>query len=298
VSAGTAWEPRVTVGIPAYNAERFIASAIEGMLAQTFTNIEIVVSDNASTDGTADIVHDYIKRDARVRYERSPVNVGVARNFNRLVGLARAPYFRWAATDDLNHPTSIERCLPVIEADPSIALVYPKTTLINAQGRTIRDYDDNLHIVDERPSVRFRRFFDQIGLCNALFGIMRTETMRRTGLWGVFVGADIPFLAEMTLWGKFWEVPEYLFQRRFHETASSALSAKQLGAFYDPAGGERNTEHLRARQHLVANFKSAMRAPLSLTERMAALRVVARESQSGRERHFTRGVLPAAAQKA
>jgi glycosyltransferase involved in cell wall biosynthesis len=273
--------PTVTIGIPAYNAEQFLSQSIECFLAQTFGDIEIIVSDNASTDRTRAIVLDYAARDPRVRYEPTNVNLGMTRNYNRLVGLARAPYFRWSAADDLSGPTSVARCLEVLQREPSVVLAYPRTTLIDAQGNVLRDYDDNLHLVDERPSQRFDQYLERIGLCNILYGLMRTGELRRTRLMPSFIGADIVFQGELALRGKIWEVPERLFLRRFHIAASSGMNLDQLAVYYNPGTSDRL--FMRHWRHLAEHTKSVLRVPLSPRERLRSLRILARNARRSRD---------------
>src|SRR5688500_5450428 len=95
VLAASSTAPRVSVGVPVYNGERYVARSIEALLAQTFADFELIIADNASTDGTEAICRAYVMRDPRVSYHRSPTNVGIVANFNRCVALARAPYFKW-----------------------------------------------------------------------------------------------------------------------------------------------------------------------------------------------------------
>src|SRR5688500_17690003 len=97
--------PRVTVGVPVYNGEKLLAAALDSLLAQTYRNFKVIISDNASTDGTREIGESYARKDERVVYTRNEKNIGAAGNLNRLVALADTPYFKWAAYDDLIAPT-------------------------------------------------------------------------------------------------------------------------------------------------------------------------------------------------
>ena len=96
--------PRVSVGIPVFNGERFLAETIESILAQTFKDFEIVISDNASTDRTEEICRSYAARDPRIRYNRNDTNRGAAWNHNRVFELARGEYFKWQSHDDFCAP--------------------------------------------------------------------------------------------------------------------------------------------------------------------------------------------------
>ena len=114
MTASTSRSPRLSIGIPVYNGESFLAQALDSLLAQTFHDFEIVISDNASTDRTPEICHAYVQRDPRVRYVRNPLNLGSVPNFNRVFEPSTAPLFKWAAHDDLHHETYLERCVRLL----------------------------------------------------------------------------------------------------------------------------------------------------------------------------------------
>ena len=116
--------PRVSIGLPVYNGERFLARAIDSLLAQDFVDFELVISDNASTDGTGEISRDYAARDPRIRYHRNERNIGAVGNFNRTLDLASGEYFKWAAHDDWCAPQFLGRCVEVLDDDPSTVLCF------------------------------------------------------------------------------------------------------------------------------------------------------------------------------
>ena len=97
--------PRLSVGLPVYNGETYIGQSIESLLGQSYEDFELIISDNASTDSTADICRHYGKQDPRIRYVRQPRNIGLSPNHNFVVQQARGEYFKWAAADDLCAPT-------------------------------------------------------------------------------------------------------------------------------------------------------------------------------------------------
>lgn len=214
----------ISVGMPVYNGEDYIASSIQSILDQTYSDFELIISDNASSDGTEAICREFATKDSRIRYYRNAENLGAARNYNRLVDLARARYFRWSNADDLLHPTLHERCLEVLESNSAAVLSYGKTVIINEIGEETGNYEDNLNITDGMASDRFAKFFEQVGLTNAIYGLMRTDAVRRTSIFGdgSLPAADIGFMAELILIGQFVEIPERLFYRRMHPDATSS----------------------------------------------------------------------------
>ncbi len=260
-------QPRVSIGMPVYNGERFLRESLNSLLAQTFRDFELIISDNASTDQTEQICHEYAATDPRICYYRNETNLGASKNYNRVFELSTGDYFKWAAADDLCAPTVLERCVRILDQDPDVVVCYPKTEIIDEQGRIIRHYDDSLNLQSDTPSERFRQFFGIVRECNAVFGLIRSSVLRRTAVIGNFIASDSPLLAELALYGRFFEVPEFLFYRRQHQSAySSQKDAGQLLEFYDPKRKDRVP--LTRWKHLCANFLAIERAPLKPSERM------------------------------
>lgn len=279
------WHPSkslVTIGVPVYNGELYLREALDSLLGQTYGDFGLVISDNASTDGTESICREYAARDRRVRYERSPRNVGVSRNHQRILDFCTTPYFRWAADDDLSAPTSLERCLAVLESRPDVVLAYPKTRLIDAAGTVTGEYEDHLHLVQHCPSDRYITLANNLGLCNAIFGLARTDVLRRVGPMGPYAGSDIVFLAELSLHGCFWEVPEFLFYRRMHPEAASAMTEEQLLVHCDPTARRRDQ---RLWRHLVEHLRAAIRAPIHPREKARVVGFLLRGAVGNRDRH-------------
>src|SRR5262249_54018611 len=209
--------PLITVGLPVYNTERYLRQSIDSLLAQTYRDFVLVISDNASVDGTAKICQEYAAADPRVRYFRNEVNIGNPRNFNRIVELTTTPYLKWSTADDYWAPTFLERALEVMERDPSLALCYPQATLVDAEGKNPVEYDDVMHLMQEDPADRFLLVISKIKLAHQHLGLIRMADLKRTHLLRLHVSSDINLLAELSLYGKFSELPQRLFFRRFHK---------------------------------------------------------------------------------
>jgi glycosyltransferase involved in cell wall biosynthesis len=251
-----------------YNGERYLAQTLDSLLGQTYRDLEIIIGDNASTDRTEEIGRAYAARDSRVRYVRHERNLGIALNCMRLLALARGELFRWAAADDVSAPELVQQCVEALDREPSAILAYPKTTLIDAEGQALRDYEDNLDLSSLRPSERFRDFLLHVGLCNVMFGLMRTTVVRRTRGLRSYVASDIPLLAELALYGRFVEVPRRLFFRRFHPEASSALQGVALQSLFTP--GARRAVGVPEWRRLRELTVSVLRAPIPLEEKLRA----------------------------
>jgi glycosyltransferase involved in cell wall biosynthesis len=267
--------PRVSIGLPVYNGEPYLRAAMESVLGQTFGDLELIVLDNASTDGTEDLCRSYAATDPRVRYIRRPVNVGVTRNFNEVVDEARAPYFKWQSADDLNAPDLIARCVDVLDGDAGVVLVHSYHRFIGPEGQTLPEDDRGIHLVNDAPHERLRTLWTHLRFCNAQYGLMRVAALRRTPLFRSFIGSDISLLEELSLHGKFVELPEYLLFRRLHKQAASSMNGDQLLEHYGLQAGSLVLYYWR---HLLENVLITMRAPLGMGERGKVVRQIVRRA--------------------
>src|SRR5262249_32665058 len=134
--------PLVTIGLPVYNSARYLRQSLDSLLAQTCADFVLVISDNASTDDTSLICQTYAATDARIRYFRNPTNIGNPRNFNRVFELTTTPYLKWSTGDDFWEPSFLARALEVMERDTAVALCYPKTWIVDAEGGNRTPYED------------------------------------------------------------------------------------------------------------------------------------------------------------
>ncbi|MGH7690048.1 MAG: glycosyltransferase family 2 protein, partial [Gemmatimonadaceae bacterium] len=213
--------PLVTVGLPVYNSEQYLPNSLRSLLTQTYEDFVLIISDNASTDRTAEICNDFAAGDKRIQYHRNETNIGNPGNFNRVFNLSSTPYLKWSTADDFWAPTFLEKAMAVMEADESIALCYPKTYVVRGDAPDAEPYEDNLDLSQDDPAERFLTLLDRIELAHQHLGVIRTSMLRRTHLLRPQVGSDIAFLAELSLYGKFHELPERLFYRRFHPQSGS-----------------------------------------------------------------------------
>jgi len=290
--------PKVSIGLPVYNGERYLALTIDSILAQTFQDFELIISDNCSTDRSEEICRQYAAKDSRIRFFPSEVNRGANRNFRRVFELARGPYFRWASADDIFAPDSVAACVEVLDANPDAVLCYPKTILVDGTGAVIGPYEDGLDLRSESAVERYCLAASRIGLVNVHYGLMRTEVVKKTRLIWPYPGADIVFLLELTLHGQFLEIDRPLFYRRMHELASSNMksSLPDLQAYLDPS--RKGRLFLRQWQTFSGQVVAVLRGPLSLTERIQLLYFLVRGAVASRDEYLreliaiARAVLP------
>lgn len=215
-----AGSPRVSIGVMTFNNGRYLAGAFDAVLAQDFTDFEIVVCDNESTDATWEICERYAATDDRFRIFRNGNNLGVSGNFNRVVGLARGEFFRLTSHDDLMAPALLRRCVETLDANPRAVLAHPLTAVIDGDGNHVCDWDSDLDLREDSPTRRLVRLVGQWILCNELFGLVRTDVLRQTRLFAPFASTDKRLLVELAVRGEFHLIPERLFFRRIHDSTS------------------------------------------------------------------------------
>lgn len=209
-------QPTVSIGLPVYNGQQYLQSAIDSILGQTYRNIELVVCDNASTDDTEKICTQYAARDPRIQYHRNPHNMGAAANFNRVFELSTGTYFKWAAHDDVLEPTYLEKCVEMLEQTPDAVLCQSLVKIIDDQGECLQIYNHAASGTDRlRPSDRFAARLASRP-CMEVFGLIRADALRSTSLIRHHLGSDRTLLVELALLGRFTLFPESLFLNREH----------------------------------------------------------------------------------
>jgi glycosyltransferase involved in cell wall biosynthesis len=209
--------PRVSIGLPVFNGEEFLSSAIGSILAQTYTDFELIISDNASTDRTQAICREYAASDPRIRYYRNDHNLGAAVNFNRTFELASGEYFKWAAHDDMLAPEYLERCVAALDAHPEAVLCQTLVKQIGAFGEFLANFDTSAPGADSPlPSERFGASILTFHHAIDVYGVIRAEALAKTPLHLPHAGSDKALLADLALGAPFVYVKEPLFIHRDH----------------------------------------------------------------------------------
>ena len=220
-------QPRVSIGMPVYNGERYVAEALESLITQTFSDFELVIADNASTDRTEAICRSYARRDDRVRYVRNRANYGAIYNFNNVFRLTTGEYFKWAAYDDVCDATFLSRCVEVLDQDPGVVLACPRVVGIDEEGHPtdivtrpghgrdlvtgVRlDIDPAVSPSDPDPVQRWRFMMRYLWWTPHLYGLIRADVMSKTDLHPFHFNGDHILLAELALLGRFHEIPDEL----------------------------------------------------------------------------------------
>ena len=234
----------VSIGLPVFNAERYVWRAIDSILGQTYENWQLIISDNCSTDGTAQICRAYAEKDRRITYVRQSRNLGLYPNFHFVSQLAAGKYFVWRAADDELEPTFLQESVDAFERDPSLSLVAPRAEAIGPSGEHLHGYDwlkTGRHEGGDCVA-QFKGLYREFGLDDVwtetdasgmkqwggsaplyIFAMMRTEMLRRMRPLGSHMRADETFICQLSLWGRVLELPAVLSRIRIHDEAASRL---------------------------------------------------------------------------
>lgn len=247
--------PKVSIGLPVYNGERYLRNAIESILAQTFTDFELILSDNASTDSTPAICQEYAAKDSRIRYVRNQQNIGGINNYNQTINLSRGQYFHLAAHDDLLAPESLARCVAILETRPAFVLCYSAVRTIDEAGAVKTIMAEQGLAASPNAYHRFQELLTQFHECEAVLGLIRADVLRQTQLHPNFPKADYGFLCELSLYGPFYHLPEPLYLRRGHQSQSCAApSTYSAMAWYQPTTFEQKNPSIFNLVQVLLNY--------------------------------------------
>jgi len=236
--------PLVGIGMPVYNGERYVGEAIESILRQSLADLELVVCDNASTDGTGEICRSFVAADARVRYCRNDVNLGAHPNFNRSFELSRGKYFKWAAHDDVLQPGFLRRCVDALETAPDAAVCESAIDYIDESGESLGIHAHHVPGSESGDSAnRFAALVLRPHDCYGMMGVLRRSLVERAMPLASFHGGDRALLARIALAGRFISVPEALLQVRDHAGRYSRAqkNLRDRAAWYDSRNAGRLT---------------------------------------------------------
>lgn len=217
----TSSPPLLSIGLFVFNGERFLRETLDSILGQSFRDFELIISDNGSSDKTQQICQEFAAADPRIRYYRSASNMGAGWNIRRVFSLATGKYFKWAACDDLYEPTFLAKCIEALERDETYVLAHAKTRVIDERGQFLEYYRWPMKTDSPDTVRRFREMLLNDHMCYQIFGVIRREALLQIPPQGSYVNSDGVLLSQLSLLGRFYEDPEYLFISRRHEAQSS-----------------------------------------------------------------------------
>jgi glycosyltransferase involved in cell wall biosynthesis len=268
-------KPLVSICMPVYNGERFIRQALDSLLGQDYENFELIISDNASTDRTADICQEYLAKDKRIRYYRNKANLGSAKNFNIVFELSNGKYFMFAGDHDLWHSAFISRSISILEKEPEVVLVYSRTTFIDVASNLIEIMSDKIDTRGMTPINRYKYLIYNLTLCNMIFGVIRREAFSRISGFRNILGPDNVLLAELSLKGAYAQIDEPLYYRRKNrEDTSQKMDFRDYINRIDPNNETKKYKHHLAYLYLesyIAYLNTFIFAPIRFLEKIDLL---------------------------
>lgn len=262
--------PRLSIGLPVYNGEKYLAESLDALLGQSYGDYKLIISDNASTDGTEEICRQYLAKDERLSYFRQPVNIGATPNHNWCFEQSDTELFKWASYDDLYGRDLLGRCVEALDDDPHLVLAHAYQAIIDGNGDIVLTVDYPLDTANPHAPDRFRSLLFDVG-GDDFYGVMRSDILRRTPLNGSYHHSDRTIMAELALYGRFHQVPELLFFRRDHpdraERAKPTIRSRSANMEPSRASRLRNPT-VRLIGEYVGGFVGGIRrAPLSSSDR-------------------------------
>lgn len=257
-------EPIVSIGLPVYNGATHIETSIRGVLGQTLENLELVISDNASDDGTEEICRSLAREDSRITYHRNATNEGAAANFNRVFHLSSAPYFKWLGHDDLLFPTAMEKSLAVMEERDDVSIVHWLERMTDETGKILREYRaaQAFSIDGDTPGRRFRQMllWRSHGFAgDPFFGLIRRSALNMTRLQGKGANPNYLLMQELSLTGKFVTIPEVFAVRVYND---KRVSVSSMIRWLDPQAKMGLPHFTRAREYFKVGLTFGPMSPM------------------------------------
>jgi glycosyltransferase involved in cell wall biosynthesis len=268
---------RVTIGIPVHNGERHVRASIESVLGQTFTDLQLVIADNASTDATGEICKEYAVADDRVVLWRNPDDLGARRNFHLVFERSQpSEFFKWHGHDDVLEPTFLERCVEHLDGHPTAVLCATGIRMIDGDDRDLGPGPKTIAFCAPTPHERLRAFYAHPRAHQTLFGVWRRRALAATDLLGPWYSSDRALLMELALQGCFARIDETLFVHREHRGRGDYVEDK-VRWYIPERGGRPETSYW---PHLRTTVETLATAPIPVAERALCSVELARRSRA------------------
>ena len=285
--------PKLSIGIPVYNGERFLPALFANLTAQTFRDFEIVVSDNASTDLTAQICDEWMRRDPRIRYHRNARNLGACANFNQVFALSKGPLFKWAACDDSYGPGYLEACVRILDEHPDVVLAQTDVVCVDDSGTPFERDAATGHFIIPGTTLHYAtdpidigesssalgRFYDVLFRCRSnsqIFGVVRREALARTALLPNFLGSEKATVLELSLLGRFGQDRAPLFHRCYHPGITEVKAKSEAKTYMSMS----ETAYLRPIRMLTTFLAAPLGKPVGVLTKLGCFALLGARSVS------------------
>ncbi|SNS93842.1 Glycosyltransferase involved in cell wall bisynthesis [Sphingomonas laterariae] len=253
--------PAVSLALPVFNGGDYLDETIRSIQEQTFGDFELTVTDNASSDGTPDIVAERAAGDRRIRLVRNLVNIGAAANYNLGFTHATGTYFKWCAHDDRLSPNFLDACVRVLRSHADTALAFAPTLRIGPANEIMPPVGAETPAIEaEDAAERFWQALELSGTCFPIFGLFRRSAVERSTLHRPYYSSDRALLAEAAIIGKFRIAEDAIFYNREHPERSINIADKVQRSLWQTGRKSRGAaaEHFQLARHL---FEIAGRHP-------------------------------------
>ena len=218
---------KIFIGMPVYNGERFLKEAIDSLINQSYTNWELFISDDASTDGTRAICENYAKKDPRITYYRQEKNLGIFSNFKFVLDKVNAPYFMWAAHDDMWGKEYLRTCVEYLEKDKDFGLVTTCNETIDSFGRKVLESPWMVNLSSKPGFIAVARYVlepEVLGKNNLIYGLFRAGVAK--AVWQAY--------PQRHTWGQDYHVCLAIISRFGVIVDPKILFKKRLGGYSSP----------------------------------------------------------------
>jgi len=222
-------KPQISIGLPVYNAELFIHKKIKSLLEQTFTDFELIISDNGSTDSTSLICEEYAKKDKRIKYIKQEKNMGAVWNYNLVLKEAKCDYFLWVAADDILSPKFIEKNINILETKDNVICSVSRMKMFGKMTdylefspndslftQLLKRIKRNFAHMDSYPASgpyekKVREFLKKCRHNQAFYGVYRTKQLQQcNATLESFLGSDTTFVLNLLRYGDLHVIDEVM----------------------------------------------------------------------------------------
>jgi hypothetical protein len=257
---------RLTFGIPVYNGERYLPSALASVQDQTLRDIRIVISDNGSTDSTQEICRAAAEADDRIVYHRYDENRGGIWNYQNVLDLCDTELFSWMAADDIKLPAFADVCIAALDAaGTDTAFSCPRTRIINGAGVIYEDLNDESMGLDAATAHERVHNFLVAQASHVMYGVIRMAALRKTRGIQSTLGDDIVLITELLCVGKMALANEQALLQRRHDAQVSVQGANATSWFVP---GQRGVRSFAETKTNIEIYRAVMHSELSRGEKL------------------------------
>jgi len=215
--SGNAQKPTVGLGMPLYNQTKHLPEALNSLIAQTYSNFKLIISDDSTEPGPGQVVKSFVDKDPRIIYYKNEERKGMVDNWRKCVHLAgEVDYFAWVGDHDRWHPNWLESMVQVLTTHESVVLVYPQTVNIDEEGRNLKKkIKPGISTLRLNERERVKAVCERgHGFGNMIYGLIRAEALRRADIFPRVVWPDVILCLRLVLQGDIHQVEEELWYRR------------------------------------------------------------------------------------